>query len=111
MLVQFTIPRGTVKLGHIIDACIGECIEKWNGCTITDGLGYWKHPETGVTVAEPVAILNVECFFGIEEPSRGYLRRWFDGLAHYVQGKGEQHTVYYRIGDEARFVGPNTVTV
>lgn len=129
MFVQFTIPRGTVELGRIIDTCVARCVERWGGCTVTDGLGYWNgyfQSETdpdntlvpGFVEVEPVAILNIEC-----EPQGGrwsgrygpnwteIVRGWFDNLAAYVRERGKQHTVYYRMfdGGEARFVGPNTI--
>ena len=121
MFVQFTIPRGTVELGQVIDVCVARCVEKWGGCTVTDGIGYWQKPESlsAVPCVEPVAILGVECepWYGRLTSHAGreshlcVVREWFDNLAVYVRVKGDQHTVYYRMfeGGEARFVGPNTI--
>jgi hypothetical protein len=118
MFVQFTIPRGTVELGQLIDACVARCVERWGGCTVTNGIGYWKNPDHdkltfGLVETEPVAILGVECSGECHgRRPQAIVREWFDNLAVYVRVKGDQHTVYYRMfdGGEARFVGPGTVT-
>lgn len=123
MLVQFTIPRGTVELGRVIDTCIARCVERWGGCTVTDGIGYWNPTADGhgfvsaVTVVEPVAVLGVECETDTAFPrasarsKQQFVREWFDNLAVFVRVKGDQHTVYYRMfdGGEARLVGPDTI--
>lgn len=114
MFVQFYIPRGSVKLGQVIDACIAQCVERWGGCTMSEGIGYWRPPNSVLTQAEPVAILNVSCQDGSPDgicPPTKTVRRWFDTLATYVRVKADQHTVHYQMFRDAapRFVGPSTI--
>lgn len=112
MFVQFYIPRGTVELGRVIDTCVSRCIERWGGCTVTDGIGYWRESDSVITHAEPVAILNVSYRDGIRIADAKTLRIWFDELAMYVRDKANQHTVFYQIFLDSigRFVGPDTIT-
>lgn len=122
MFVQFIVPKGpdgTQYMRRIIDTCVAQCVERWGGCTVTEGTGWWIHPDTQEYISEPVAILSVECepAYGESVSERGreshkcVVRQWFNNLATYVRVKGDQHTVYYRMfdGGAARFVGPDTI--
>lgn len=108
MFVQLYIPRGSTKLGRVIDTCVARCVEQWGGCTLTDGVGHYREPGTVSMQSEPVAIVNVYVGLGI---SRGTVGAWFDELAEYVRGAADQRMVYYQMFSNARgrFVGPHTI--
>jgi hypothetical protein len=98
MYVELTIPRGTESLGKLIDDCVQACIKRWDRCTVTDGIGYWCNPDSGVIEAEPVAILGVDCG---AESCKDVVDCWFHELATVVRERGHQHTSYYRVSESA----------
>jgi hypothetical protein len=104
MYVTMCIPRGSVLLGRTIDGAIQQVIERWGGCTVLDGVGYWAD-ENGLTVAEPIATIGVDCMGNSRT-----VRMWFDSLAEWVRKSADQKTVYYRVHvSSGRFVSEYTI--
>ena len=106
LLATVTIPRGSIALGKVIDNAVGRCVARWGGCTVTDGIGYWRGLGTGVTDVEPVAQLAVECYATSEWEIAG----WFDRLADDIRIDADQHAVYWRAtAGQARFIERDSI--